>query len=58
MIDGVILVAIVIPAVIGMFSLMLSVISNTGGTKGITQPDITKSGKQQTATKERSEYIV
>jgi hypothetical protein len=42
----------------GVFSLMVSVISNTGGTKGITQPYITKTGKLHTAKKERENYIV
>ena len=54
MIDGVILLAVLVPAIIGMFSLMVSVINETGGTKGITQPYITKSGKKHTAKKERS----
>jgi len=58
MIDGVILLAVLVPAIIGMFSLMVSVINETGGTKGITQPYITKSGRKHTAKKERSNYIV
>jgi len=56
--DGVILTAIIILAMFGVFSLMMSVIGNTGGTKGITQPYITKSGKLHTAKKERQNYIV
>jgi hypothetical protein len=56
--DGVILSAIFILAMFGVFSLMVSVISNTGGTKGITQPYITKTGKLHTAKKERENYIV
>ena len=58
MIDGVILVAIIIPAMIGMFSLMISIVTESGGTKGITQPYSTKSGKRHTAKKERQDYIV
>ena len=58
MIDGVILVAIIIPAMKGMFSLMISIVTESGGTKGITQPYITKSGKRHTAKKERQDYIV
>ena len=34
--DGVILIAVIVPAVIGLFSLMIQVITNNGGTKGIT----------------------
>ena len=58
MIDEVILIAILIVASIGVFSLILSVLSNKGGTKGITQPYVTKAGNEYTAKKERSNYIV
>ena len=56
--DGVILVAVVVPAIIGLFSLMIQVINNEGGTKGITQPYITKSGTKHTAHKSREQHIV
>lgn len=60
MIDGVILVAIVVPAVIGLFSMMFSIINNEGGTKGIsTEPYYgRKTGKQYTAEKTREHHIV
>ena len=58
MIDGVILVAILVPAVIGMFSLLVHVINSDGGTKGITQPYVTKSGVRHTAHKSREQHIV
>ena len=56
--DGVILVAIIIPAVMALFSMFIHLIRNTGGTKGITQPYKTKSGKVHTARKDRENYIV
>ena len=56
--DGVILVAVLVPAVIGLFSLMIHVISGDGGTKGITQPYISKSGVKHTAHKSREQHIV
>ena len=58
MIDGVILVAILVPAIIGVCSLMVVVINGPGGTKGITQPYTTKSGELHTAKKSREQYIV
>lgn len=56
--DGVVLVAIIVPATIALFSLMLQVINNTGGTKGITKPYVTKSGVTHTAHKSREQHIV
>lgn len=56
--DGVILVALMVPAVIAVFSIMIHVISNDGGTKGITQPYTTKSGTKRTAHKSREQHIV
>ena len=56
--DGVILIAVIVPAVIGLFSLMIQVINNDGGTKGITQPYISKSGVKYTAHKSREQHIV
>lgn len=55
MIDGVILVAIMIPAFIAMTQFMLT----AEGTKGIKQKEyLTKSGKKHTALKSREEHIV
>ena len=56
--DGVILVAITVPATIALFGLMLQIIKNDGGTKGITQPYVTKSGTKHTAHKSREQHIV
>jgi len=58
MIDGVILVAIVIPILVALFQMLLFVANSEGGTKGITKPYTTKSGKLHTAKKSRQEYIV
>lgn len=60
MIDGVILVAIVVPAVIGLFSMMFSIINNEGGTKGISKSMYygRKTGKIYTAEKSREQHIV
>lgn len=56
--DGVILLAIIIPAIMGLFSMMFNVINSDGGTKGITQPYVTKSGVKHTAHKSREQHIV
>ena len=56
--DGVILMAIVIPALLALASMFLHLVNSTGGTKGITQPYRTKSGKLHTAKKEREQHIV
>ena len=56
--DGVILVAIIVPAVMALFSMFIHLVNHTGGTKGITQPYKTKSGKTHTAKKEREDHIV
>jgi len=56
--DGVVLVAVVVPAIIGLIIIMVQVINNDGGTKGITQPYITKSGTKHTAHKSREQHIV
>jgi len=58
MIDGVILVAIVIPILIALFQMLLFIANSEGGTKGITKPYTTKSGKLKTAKRSRQEYIV
>tara|TARA_B100000900_G_C20135321_1_gene535737 strand:+ start:380 stop:553 length:174 start_codon:yes stop_codon:yes gene_type:complete len=56
--DGVILIAIMVPAVMALFSMFLHLVNNTGGTKGITQPYTTKSGTTHTARKDREHHIV
>lgn len=57
--DGVILVAVLVPAIIGLFSLMVQIVSAQGGTKGITsKPYKTKSGVVHTAHKSREQHIV
>lgn len=57
MIDGVVLVAIIVPAIIGLFNLFYQVINEDGGSKGITQPYVTKSGVTHTAKITRRNYI-
>ena len=56
--DGVVLVAITVPAVIALFGLMYQIINDVGGTKGITEPYVTKSGTKHTAHKSREQHIV
>jgi len=57
--DGVILVAIIIPLTIALFSFLVDLVNNTSGTKGISnKPYKTKSGKIHTADKTREDYIV
>ena len=56
--DGVILMAIIVPTIIGLFSFVFQIINGEGGTKGITQPYVTKSGMQHTAKKSREQHIV
>ena len=56
--DGVILLAILIPAIMAIFSFAFNMINDTAGTKGITQPYQTKSGATHTAKKSREQYIV
>jgi len=56
--DGVILLAILIPAIMAVFSFIINIINDTAGTKGITQPYKTKSGTTHTAKKSREQYIV
>tara|TARA_B100001113_G_scaffold287587_1_gene243254 strand:+ start:452 stop:625 length:174 start_codon:yes stop_codon:yes gene_type:complete len=57
MIDGVILVAVMVPVFIGIAQLIMNDIPS--GTKGIKQQEyITKSGEKHTALKEREEFIV
>ena len=58
MIDGVVLVAIVIPALIALFTMFVHVLNNEGGTNGITKPYKTKSGVLHTARKDRENHIV
>lgn len=56
--DGVILIAIIIPAIIALFVFTVQLISEGGGTKGITKPYVTKSGIKHTAHKSREQHIV
>ena len=57
MIDGVILVAVMVPVFIGIAQLIMNDIPS--GTKGIKQQEyITKIGEKHTALKEREEFIV
>lgn len=57
--DGVILVAVVIPAVIALFSMFVHLTTFKGGTKGIVdKPYKTKSGVTHTAHKSREQHIV
>jgi len=58
MIDGVVLIAIIVPAVIALFTMFVHIINNEGGTKGITKPYKTKSGILHTARKDRENHIV
>ena len=56
MIDGVILVALMIPIFIGIVQFIISM---PEGTKGIKQETyITKSGEKHTALKSREDFIV
>lgn len=56
--DGVVLLAIVLPALIALFSMFVHILKNEGGTKGITKPYKTKSGVIHTARKDRENHIV
>jgi len=60
MIDGVVLVAIIIPAMIGLFTFMVQLVTAEGGTKGISKDAYygRKTGKQYTADKSREQHIV
>ena len=60
MIDGVIIVAIMIPVFIAICQMIIMVTKGDGGTKGISK-DIyygRKTGKVYTAEKSREEHIV
>ena len=54
LVDGVILVAILVPTVVSIYLFILG----KAGAKGLTQEYTTKSGIKHTAKKERKEYIV
>ena len=57
--DGVILVAILVPAVIASFTFLVQLMNNHSGTKGIVdKPYVTKSGVTHTARKSRENHIV
>ena len=57
-IDGIILIAIIVPAIICVCWFIMHVLSSPGGSKGITAPYTTKSGVERTAHKSRENYIV
>ena len=58
--DGVILIAIVIPAIMGIFFMFHNILTNDGGTKGIEKEPYygRKTGTIYTAKKDRERYIV
>jgi hypothetical protein len=57
--DGVILLAILLPSVIAMFVFLFQLINDNAGTKGISkEPYTTKSGVVHTAKKSRENHIV
>lgn len=56
--DGVILMFIIFPALIGVCMFTYQIVTGEGGTKGITQPYITKRGVRHTAKKSREHHIV
>ena len=57
--DGVILLAIMVPVFIALCQMMITVVNNEGGTKGISaEPYKTKSGVTHTARKDRQDHIV
>lgn len=57
--DGVILLAILIPSVIAMFTFLIQLVNDNAGTKGISkEPYTTKSGVVHTAKKSRENHIV
>ena len=60
MIDGVILLAIVIPGLIAICQMMFVVINSEGGSKGISKEVYygRKTGKKYTAEKSREQHIV
>jgi len=59
MIDGVVLVAICIPAIIALFTFLIQLMNDHSGTKGIVdKPYKTKSGVTHTARKSREQHIV
>ena len=60
MVDGVILVAVMIPVFIAICQMIFMVTDGTGGTKGISK-DVyygRKTGKVYTAKKSREQHIV
>ena len=60
MIDVVIIVAIMIPVLLGIGQMMFTVINGNGGTKGISKEAYygRKTGKVYTAEKSRENHIV
>ena len=60
MVDGVIIVAIMVPVLIGICQMMFTVIKGDGGTKGISKEAYygRRTGKLYTAEKTRENHIV
>jgi len=57
--DGVILMFVILPTIIALYTFaFINIIKGDAGTKGITQPYITKSGTKHTAHKSREQHIV
>jgi len=57
--DGVILMFVILPTIIALYTFaFINIIKGDVGTKGITQPYITKSGTKHTAHKSREQHIV
>ena len=57
--DGVILMFVIIPTIIALYTFaFINIIKGDAGTKGITQPYKTKSGEQHTAKKSREQHLV
>ena len=59
MIDGVILVAILIPTLIATFVFMVNLVTGESGTKGLTKQSYrTRDGKLHTAKRSREQHII
>lgn len=59
MIDGVILVAILVPSLIATFVFMVNLATGESGTKGLTKHAYrTKDGKLHTAKRSREQHII
>ena len=57
--DGVILVAILVPTLIATFVFMVNLVTGEAGTKGLTRHSYrTKDGKLHTAKRSREQHII